>query len=521
MKKVVTTVIAGLIGIICFGQTPIKKVEKFPNGKIEHEYYVIEYKKIDQTYHTTDITHRQVGGTSTKLYLRHGSEKLYWDNGNMQIETNYYKNLYNGTYKRYHYNGKIAEEGTWSYGTRKGVHKFYDSNGNLREEIDFSNSGDYTKGTYKLLSGDEKIIAEGKLHQKYYSKAPDKKDSELALIHGEANYAEIVELTAYDNEGNKTFYAEFSETHPLRIYRYKEYPESFKNLFVILKFIKYENATFTKYQLYPKTDKLIVDYTASLDKNNNPTEFNYKLYYGNGKVFLNSLKDETKSGTKIYHETGNISFESTKVSEPFALDYERFLSNIGQIVNIDFNKILNGIIEINSTHYYPNGKIYQKVEALNNQYNMTLFDKEGKELIKFENLEFSKYDQVYEPGLNWNNGFREIRINDVLGFHNAKTCFSYAVNKKYIKAGTYGGPGNKNYTKTNKSEKYLYTYHKNNIYKAYERLVENLENEDDIINLSIKMLKLIDSDTKDFEKTLKKEKYWSAEISKLKELFDI
>ena len=50
MKKVLTIVIAGLIGIICFGQTPIKKVEKFPNGKIEHEYYVIEYKKL--TKHT-------------------------------------------------------------------------------------------------------------------------------------------------------------------------------------------------------------------------------------------------------------------------------------------------------------------------------------------------------------------------------------------------------------------------------------------------------------------------------------
>ena len=391
MKKVLTIVIAGLIGIICFGQTPIKKVEKFTNGKIEHEYYVIEYKKIDQTYHTTDITHRQVGGTSTKLYLRHGSEKLYWDNGNMRIETNYYKNLYNGTYKRYHYNGKIAEEGTWSYGTRKDVHKFYDSNGKLREEIDFSNSNDYTKGTYKLFDADGKIIANGKLQQNYYSKAPDKKDSELALIHGESGYAEIIELTVYDNEGNKTFYAKFSETHPLRIYRHKEHPESFKNLLAILKFMKYENATFEKYQLYTETDKFIVDYTASLDKNNNPINFKYQVYDGAGKLRLFSTVDSIQSGSALYDENGIMIVESPTIIEPFATTYERFLWDVGKIVNIDYDDFFKRIIHQkknswkleNTNHYYPNEKIYQQIRIITDKQTVkiTTFENDGTTVI--------------------------------------------------------------------------------------------------------------------------------------------
>lgn len=493
MKKYDLLVIFVLIGLISFGQTPIKKVEKFPNGKIEHVYHVIQYKKIDQTYHTTDITNRKVGGTSTKLYLRHGSEKLYWENGNMRIETNYYKNLYNGKYKRYHVNGKLAEEGTWSYGTRKGVHKYFDLDGNLREEINFSNTSDYNNGNYKLFNKEGSLIADGKIQQEYFSSKPNIKESLLALLHGEKGKSELVKLNVFDKENKKVFVCEFSKTHPLRIDRYKTHPESFKDVFAILEFLNNGTSSFTKYEIYNQKGIIKTKYLATLDNNNNPKKFEYYVYYSDGKKMLHSINNEEQKVTELYDENEKLIATSPTIIEPFATSLDRVIWDIDKLNNLKINKVFIKMLEkeygglANTTHYYPDGNVYQKVLAASEGELIKVFNKSGEEI-------FSINSQDRE--------FLGNEVYSIIGYLNFKTGFEFFIDKKYIRYVSSSG---------------AISYNKKNIYKKYSILKDSLTDKDDLIKLYLKMFELLEKDTKEFEKLIKKEK----DPSRLKELFEI
>jgi antitoxin component YwqK of YwqJK toxin-antitoxin module len=60
-----------------------------------------------------------------------GGIKEYYENGNIKTEGNYLNDKRVGLWKTYHDNGKVATEGSYTNGEAKGIWKTYDSEGKL------------------------------------------------------------------------------------------------------------------------------------------------------------------------------------------------------------------------------------------------------------------------------------------------------------------------------------------------------------------------------------------------------
>lgn len=113
---------------------------------------IINGSKIDRKF----TVHYPSNSTNMKIYLdgnivkdlnfieignnvyNHGIMKLYWENGNVMKESEYYYDKLNGMEKEYYEDGKIKKEIIYNNGMRNGIQLTYYNNGNIKTELRFN-----------------------------------------------------------------------------------------------------------------------------------------------------------------------------------------------------------------------------------------------------------------------------------------------------------------------------------------------------------------------------------------------
>ena len=88
-----------------------------------------------------------------------GIRRLYYPDGQLQIEEQYAMGDFIGTYRSYHANGEVDQEGTYIGNEMTGPWKRYYENGQLMESVEFLNNDE--NGAFVEYYANGKLKAEG------------------------------------------------------------------------------------------------------------------------------------------------------------------------------------------------------------------------------------------------------------------------------------------------------------------------------------------------------------------------
>lgn len=129
MNRFLLILMASLVGIIFFSCNS----KQLGMDVYDSKYYQRVTKYGDSVSNMFVIYKSTVDTNRTYI-------KYYWDNGQLQAISYFYKNLKDGTWEQYFSDGVLSFEGKFAFGRKVGLHKTYSPNGNLLIKEDYTDS---------------------------------------------------------------------------------------------------------------------------------------------------------------------------------------------------------------------------------------------------------------------------------------------------------------------------------------------------------------------------------------------
>ena len=347
---------------------------------------------------------------------KNGVEKIYKENGQLNIETTYVDDKKNGVQKYYH-KGQLSSETTYVDDKKNGVEKFYKENGQLNIETTYVD--DKMNGVEKhyeengQLSSETTYVDDKKNGvQKYYHKGQlysettyeDGKKNGVEKVYDENGqlYTELI----YENDIETKTVFSLRDNQKKELEREKERKENLKNEFIGL--ITFDNVTNPKSKLYD----LIINEEFSFNYDYLGNEIRICLYDHNGYIVNYTISSSIDSLKLIVFEKVFRSKERllTKSSD----DFFRFKrkKNISEVIKRKFPSQFITSLNDGSLYIDKNGWFFNPVKSSILFYvdDINIFEYNLEGVKSLTTLPFYKGGLFNKPGIKLNKGGPHIGI---------------------------------------------------------------------------------------------------------------
>ncbi len=433
------------------------------NGNAEEYHYLygkqqLKYQRVYSNGAMTKNTEYHNNGNKKISVQLNGVCNEWHENGQKSAEYNYKNGEADGQYTAWHENGNVAGKGIFKNGNKFGKWTEYYPDGKVFTENDHNDEFISTKKSEYFPSGGikgERYLVKDDIYKeiRYDSISGNKTldaDFKFVTVRNEVKLVKNgKELLFYPNGAKK------SETNYLALYETNFYAERKHGEYIEW----FENGK-TKTQGKYDKDRMVGIWSTFHENGNKESEINYVQ---NDRPPYNSVKD---GDSKTYYSNGNIKSEG-KYKNGYENGLWSYYKESGELDYVE-DEFKDGS--------YSSGRKKKTKEQLDIEKAHSEY-KENSQLIS---QKFDKINQLYE-----------VTTSQVDNPNNwmAPKVTVYTPNKK------------KNlYNAFLELDKYL-----KSLLSDGKPMTDNLEISKQRIKLYVRMIELINTDTKEMEKSLKKE----------------